>query len=118
MKEKIKQGILALLKTDRQCLVPEIINYLERNDMSARGDKSLFVADNCMLWDSCSSDFCSALIELHNNKSVLLEPIPEQAAQFEHLVYGRFPDLPYTGNCKPKSKTHWHPVFITLPQYC
>ena len=112
MKEKIKSEIMHILQKNDKCLVPELMLYINNNDLNASGDIALFVGYNCMLWNEMSQDFSDALLGLIKEKTVFMLSIDEQSAQLSHMIYGRCPDLPYTCDLIPKDTKHWFPALI------
>ena len=117
MKEQIKQGILQLLRTDYKCLVPEIINYLERNDMPARGNEPLYIKENCLLWHVGTADFNSALLELIEDETLIVSPIADIQIPYQFGGYGHYPAFPIAKRTMKYKYIHWYPAELTLPRY-
>lgn len=84
----------------------EIIQHLGE---PAKGDRVIELLPNLCVWLNVSDVFADAMISIHTNKEVILEP----SCLLVYMVDGGFPSLPVAKHYRSYKKPHWLPVTIS-----
>ena len=114
MKEKIKQTILELLKKNSDYSFSELISDLENIDIQAKGDRVLYLKENLIIWENCTTDFNNAIIELINADKITLHPLSQSKAELVYAFGGVIPDIPVADRIEKYVSPHWMPTIIKL----
>lgn len=112
MKDRIKIEILNLLKSNTDYTVPEIVNELNKTGLEVKGDRWLYIEENCVIWINLSSDFNNAISELQAEKKIIMNRLSEVKAKMIYSINGELLHFPFAETIRKYKEPHWCPIII------
>jgi hypothetical protein len=113
MKEFIKEDIIKYVKDYPYCSFSELIFNLSKS-YDIAGNMALYLRENLILWEGCTSDFNKAISELINSDQITLVPLNEKKALLVYSYSGNIINLPIAKKVMDYKKLHWLPTIIKI----
>lgn len=113
MKEFIKEDIIKYVKNYPNCSFSELVFELSKS-YEISGDRALYLRENLILWEGCTSEFNIAISELINTDQIILTALSEQKALFVYSYSGNIIKLPIAKKVMDYKKLHWLPTTIKI----
>jgi len=113
MKEFIKEDIIKYVKNYPDCTFSELVFSLSKS-YEISGKMALYLRENLILWEGCTSDFNNAMSELINSSQITLVPLSEQKALLVYSYSGNIINLPIAKKVMDYKKPHWLPTIIKI----